>query len=387
MRTMRIINLYVAAAAIMVALIVSSCKDDIVKYVANEGEEVSFGAGLAVDSRTYYGPEEDVGGNKKVFPIYWNSKSEGYDKIFVYAPNALAGRNQSFYEVQTAGSGDQSISNTVVKMGAAGIQWGNSSTPFYGFYPGDEKFKISAADNSITATLPSEQTVSFGDGRIDPVPPAADGEAAHKFEPEPDMSCCMMLATTEASEPTNNKIPLQYKPFSTVLDITISGPNEDHNTINPVYVTSVTVEADAQITGQFSYDFLNKIITCNGENPSDKVIRINTMVENSDGYITGVPLNKGQSLNLKAFMIPNPNIKTLKVHVYTSRFEIFTQSLRLGSGTSTDWLKPSQIHKVSLPYLKTGEAKFNYETWMSQLDPNIYIYIRNIFAGFLFKFL
>lgn len=361
------------------ALILSSlgsCKDDALDHFAEEGTEVNFGAALyqASNSRTYYGKEVD-----NAYPIYWNYDPKHLDSVYVFAPDALAGRNSSFYVVHPKNSEpDNTEAAALIRTGAYGVQWGDRATPFYGFYPGNKQFKISSEGSTITATLPYEQTVTY-DKDLDPIDAGTETQGGPTFTAGPDMSCCMMVAKTLPQSPRENLIEMKYTPFATVLDITVNGPG-DTNTKNPVYVTRVIVEADKPITGKFKYDFVDGKVTPQpvpeGETDNSRFVVINTMGMNSSGNMTGVPLSVGQTLNLKAFMIPNTDnaITSLKIHVYTSRFEVYTKALKVTNGTGTvSYLQPYQMHKVILPKFKATEAKFNYETWMSQLDPRIFI--------------
>lgn len=72
-------------------------------------------------------------------------------------------------------------------------------------------------------------------------------------------------------------------------------------------------------------------------------------------------------LNVRAFMIPNPNVKSLKVKVVTGASQTLTKTLNMGK------FQKSQIHFVKLPKINASDLKFDYKIWLSQLDPNIYL--------------
>lgn len=337
----------------------SACKDDdIVKgSPADEGDEVNFGAQLNdPKSRTYYGPESNG-----AFPIYWNTEAQGFDKIFVYAPKAMAGRNQAYFTVRP-NSGEQTTPAAVVKVGDAGIQWGNQPTEFYGFYPGNDNFNIkSSGETTITATLPGDQTADIAQ------PFDADPTTGLVFEAKPDMSCCMMVAKTDATNPTTEPVSLQFTPLSTVIDVTINGPKLG-NTTNPYRVTSVSLISEAhQICGEFTYDYATGKISATSEDEADRMITISTMGTDKEGNYVGVPLHTNQTLHVQIFMLPNVDAKDLSVRVTTADSKVWTKKL------DTTNLGIGEINRAKLPELIADEAKLDYSRWLSQLDPRIYI--------------
>lgn len=350
-----------ALFGIALAISFGACSDDdIVKgSSAEEGQEVNFGAELDnTKSRTYYG-EKDTENN--AFPIYWNDEAKGFDKIFIYAPNAMTGRNQAYYTVHPTQEA-QTAPAAVVKIGETGVQWGTEATKFYSFYPGNENFQLSAEGTAITATLPGDQTITF-DYDLD------NNQTDHYlFETNPDMSCVMMVAQTpEAINPTTDAVSLQFEPLSTVIDVTVCGPTEG-NTTNPYRVTSVSLISETnQICGEFTYDYETKAITATSTNAADKMITVRTMGLDSQGNYVGVPLYTGQTMNVKISMLPNVNVDDLKVQVTTADSKIWTKTLKTAN------LAPGQINPVTLPQLIASEAKLDYSRWLSQLDPRIYI--------------
>lgn len=343
----------------VLAVALGSCSDDeIVKGTpAEKGAEVRFGAQLENPrSRTYYGEQD---GN--AFPIYWNEEAKGFDKIFIYAPKALSGRNQAYYTVRP--TDDRTAPAPVVKIGDVGVQWGTESTKFYGFYPGNENFNLSTSGNTaVSATLPGDQTITF-DYKLD-----VNNASGYTFETNPDMSCVMMVAKTEALEPTTEAIGLEFEPLSTVIDITVNGP-EEGNTVNPYRVTAISLSANKQICGRFTYDYERNEITELSPEMGDSMITVRTMGMDSKGDFVGVPLHTGQKLNVKISMLPYTDVTglDLKVQVTTADSKVWTKTLdvtHLGAG---------QINPVELPKLRAGEAELDFSRWISQLDPRIYI--------------
>lgn len=340
------------------AMTLGSCSDDeiIKSSPADAGQEVNFGAQLdRTKSRTTYGEETNG-----AFPIYWNTEAQGLDKIFIFAPNAQTGRNQAYFTVHP--QDDKTAPASVVKIGDTGIQWSDKATKFYGFYPGNENFNLSATDNTVTATLPGDQAITF-DYKLD-----ANLTSGYQFETNPDMSCVMMVAQTADIEPTKDAVGLQFEPLSTVIDVTVCGPKEG-NTTNPYRVTSVSLISETdQLCGEFKYDYTTKTITPKSEpTPADKMITVRTMGMDSEDNYVGVPLRTGQTLNVKISMLPNVKVSDLKVQVTTADSKIWTKTL-----TTTN-LAAGQINPVTLPQLEAEKAQLDYSRWISQLDPRIYV--------------
>lgn len=343
------------------AVTLGACSDDeiIKSSPADAGQEVNFGAQLdRTKSRTHYG-DKDIENN--AFPIYWNTEAQGLDKIFISAPNAQTGRNQAFFTVHP--KDDQTAPAAVVKIGDTGIQWGDKPTKFYGFYPGNENFNLSATGTTITATLPGDQTVTF----VDQLNPDNNAQG-YEYKTNPDMSCVMMVSKTASIAPTNDAIGLQFEPLSTVIDVTVSGPTET-NSVIPYHVTSVSLFSEnAAICGKFTYDYESGKIKTEPA-AGDSMITVRTMAIDSKGDYVGVPLYNGQTMNLKISMLPLTDIENLdlKVRVTTADSKVWTKRL------TTTHLAPGQINPVVLPKLIASEAKLDYSRWLSQLDPRIYI--------------
>lgn len=335
------------------------------------GTEIRFGAKLddkGVTSRTVYG-EETVEGDKTVWPIYWNYPSP-LDEVFIYSPQALTGRNQAKYQVKPE-KADQTIASQIEKTGSFGIQASDASTyDFYGFYPASSVSSSKIADGtSIYGNLSPMQSVEFAGTAESPtsvIPSTPDGTSAYLTSP--DMKNCIMVAENKGVQVSDDtSVNLIFTPFASVLDITLPGAQET-NTITGsaiCHVTSVDIVADAPIAGDFSYDFNTKTITF-GDNKTNE-ITVSTLGYNTDNDLVGIPMTLNNSLRLQAFILPNPDVKDIKVVIHTSDSQVWTKTLNVTN------FKVSQIHKVILPKLKLNEDDFDYSRWISQLDPRIYI--------------
>lgn len=371
----------------LAALLMQSCSEDDFQEPSrvDSGANIRFGAMLDYNpvTRTWYGGQTTDPNGQSVWPIYWNT--DGSDHIFVYSPQGLTGRQQGAYTVKPK-DGDKTIAADITVDTESGVQASDAATyNFYAVYPASA-VKGPAVGNTITATLSAEQKVTYADingetgVKTELTLPAKPEAGTIVYNMAPDMNSCLMIAN-EADVTLNEESPvtLRFKPFSSVLDITIPGPT-DNNTIpdsnEGCAVTTVVIEADAPIAGDFTYDFSPGIsdesrITF-GDNKSN-VIEITTMGEDANANLTGVPLANGNELHLQAFMLPNPAVSSIKIKVYTSDSQIWTKTLAMSNSAGDKIFIPTQIHKVRLPKLNFAEADFDYSRWISQLDPNIYL--------------
>ena len=181
------------------------------------------------------------------------------------------------------------------------------------------------------------------------------------------MNSALMIAKEAGFMPStqnNAKVNLQFEPFATTLNVTVNGV-EQSNFNYKVLITSIIIEADAPIAGDFTYNYETEAITF-GENASN-FIRIDTRFKDAAGHQIGVPMGPDSKLNVRAFMIPNPNVKRLKVKVVTSAAQTLTKTLNMTN------FKKSQIHFAKLPKINANNLQFDYKIWLSQLDPNIYL--------------
>lgn len=358
-----------------------SCSDDDLEKgrPLEPGAEIIFGAKLdsKTETRTHYGPETNDD-NAVQWNIYWNYSDniDNLDQIFIYSPQGCTGRNQAKYTVHPT-EANQSTAATITKIGDFGVQAGSSegTYDFYGLYPASA-VKGQAVNDVIHGYIPNLQSVSFAGTIADasatmPEKPEDGEDNSHKYLTKPDMNYCLMTASnTGVALSADKPVQLQFKPFSSVLDITINGPKL-LNTPPTCLVTSVMVIADAPIAGDFSYDFKAGVFTP-GDTQKD-TIEISTLSLDQEGNLVGIPMANGNTLRLQAFLLPNPDVTDIQVKVFTSDAQVFTKKLKVKDGADNVIFKPSQIHKVVLPLLDLDEAEFDYSHWLAQLDPRIYL--------------
>lgn len=323
-----------------------------------KGTEFDFGTTVDANlSRTYYDPADVANPNATYWKIFWNYQ-DPLDQVYIYSPQAMTGRQQAAYTVH--GVKDQ-YSATATKNSEIGIQLSDANTyNFYGMYPAQNVKANSGSGCSLSATMPIFQTASTTE--------IMNNETnVGNLETTADMNSALMIANEAGFMPNtqnNAKVNLQFEPFATTLNVTVNGV-EQSNFNYKVLITSIIIEADAPIAGDFTYNYETEAITF-GENASN-FIRIDTRFKDAAGHQIGVPMGPDSKLNVRAFMIPNPNVKSLKVKVVTSAAQTLTKTLNMNKFTE------SQIHFVKLPKINASNLQFDYKIWLSQLDPNIYL--------------
>lgn len=323
-----------------------------------KGTEFDFGTTVDANlSRTYYDPTDVADPNATYWKIFWNYQ-DPLDQVYIYSPQAMTGRQQAAYTVH--GVKDQ-YSATATKNSEIGIQLSDANTyDFYGMYPAQNVKANSGSGHSLSATMPIFQTASTTE--------IMNSENnVGNLETSADMNSALMIAKEAGFMPnTNNnaKVNLQFEPFASMLNVTVNGV-EKSNFNYKVLITSIIIEADAPIAGDFTYNYDTKAITF-GENASN-FIQIDTKFKDANGNQIGVPMGADSKLNVRAFMIPNPKVKSLKVKVVTNAAQTLTKTLNMAHFTN------SQIHFAKLPKIDASNLKFDYKIWLSQLDPNIYL--------------
>lgn len=323
-----------------------------------KGTEFDFGTTVDANlSRTYYDPADVANPNATYWKIFWNYQ-DPLDQVYIYSPQAMTGRQQAAYTVH--GVKDQ-YSATATKNSEIGIQLSDANTyDFYGMYPAQNVKANSGSGHSLSATMPIFQIASTTEIMNSENP-------VSNLEATADMNSALMIAKEADFMPStqnNAKVNLQFEPFASMLNVTVNGV-EQTNLQYKVLITSIIIEADAPIAGDFTYNYDTKAITF-GENPSN-FIQIDTKFKDAAGHQIGVPMGPDSKLNVRAFMIPNPNVTSLKVKVVTSASQTLTKTLNMAN------FKKSQIHFAKLPKINASNLQFDYKIWLSQLDPNIYL--------------
>lgn len=371
---------YLCAAA---AIALIGCKDDVVveKTVtpAQTGDEITFGSSLTdieEQTRTIYGDEPVTDDNGTYYPVTW----EDGDQIAIYCPEASNG-NMVYYKV-TPDENDASYSSAVTKVNPdqAGLQWGQAEEHhFSAFYPAD---RIKGLQNGkITAEIPVEQTpLSWKSTQNDAGGTTYTGVANTDY--------AFMWAYNTHNKSVGGDVALNFKPWVTILDVEINGPETADAAIKMSSVQLVSTTGET-LNGQFTMDFTAvendraKYPTYEqaGEPHATRSMITIQLYDQSlnDGKGDFITLKHGDKIVVRFYLLPKDvNYDTsarqdlqLRVTPYNSAVLVRTLNAAAGSegGTQKGGILAHKVNKVILPSVsKTGP---NY--WMSSLDPNIYV--------------
>lgn len=367
---------YLCAAA---AIALIGCKDDVVveKTVtpAQTGDEITFGSSLTdieEQTRTIYG-DKPVNG---AYPVTW----EDGDQIAIYCPEASNG-NMVYYKVTPDGdNASHSSAVTKVNPNQAGLQWGQKEEHhFSAFYAADRI--VGLQNGKITAEIPVEQTPLSWKST-----PNDAGGTTHTGVANTDYAFMWAYNTHNKSE--GGDVALNFKPWVTILDVEINGPETADAEIKMSSVQLVSTTGET-LNGQFTMDFTAvendraayPTYEQAGEpNATRSMITIQLYDQSlNDGKGDFITLKHGDKIVVRFYLLPkdvNYDTSTrqdlqLRVTPYNSAVLVRTLNAAAGSdeGTQEGGILAHKVNKVILPSVsKTGP---NY--WMSSLDPNIYV--------------
>lgn len=367
---------YLCAAA---AIALIGCKDDVVveKTVtpAQTGDEITFGSSLTdieEQTRTIYG-DEPVGG---AYPVTW----EKGDQIAIYCPEASNG-NMVYYKV-TPDKNDASHSSAVTKVNPdqAGLQWGQAEEHhFSAFYPADRI--VDLQNGKITAEIPVRQTpLSWKLTSNDTGGTTYTGVANTDY--------AFMWAYNTHNKLDGGNVALNFKPWVTILDVEINGPETPGAAIKMSAVQLVSTTGET-LNGQFTMDF-TAVETGEAEyptyeqagNPASTRSYITIQLYDqslNDGKGDFITLKHGDKIVVRFYLLPkDTNYDTsarqdlqLRVTPYNSAVLVRTLNAAAGSDGETQegGILAHKVNKVILP--SVSKTVPNY--WMSSLDPNIYV--------------
>ena len=349
----------------------AGCQDNLEEMPvvpAQTGDEITFGSSLTdvdAQTRTIYG-DEPVNG---AYPVTW----EDGDQIAIYCPEASNG-NMVYYKVTPDGT-DASHSSAVTKVNPdqAGLQWGQAEEHhFSAFYPADRI--VGLQNGKITATIPVEQTpLSWKSTPNDAGGTTYTGVANTDY--------AFMWAYNTHLKSQRGDVALNFKPWVTILDVEINGPETADAEIKMSAVQLVSTTGET-LNGQFTMDFTavenNEAAYPTYEqagNPASTRSYITIQLYNNEtnDFIT---LGKNDKIVVRFYLLPkDDNYDTstgrtdLQLRVTPYNSAVLTRTLNAAGGTQSGGILAHKVNKVILPSVsKTGP---NY--WMSSLDPNIYV--------------
>jgi hypothetical protein len=367
---------------IALAACLSSCSDDSLdngKAVVNPvqtGDEIIFGSSLSdntdMESRTVYGDRTTTG-----VPVYWSSDEEKPDTIAIYCMQSSQPADHLVKYIVTPSKSNQAVAASVDKLDpdAAGLQWGDRSTPhrFYAFYPAGAVKGTDDEDatGQITANIPVTQQVQ--EWRT--VEAGASGalEGKKTYFGLPNMDYAYMYAYNEVTpeDMEGSTVDLKFHNLVTVLDITVQGPQSGTATITNINVDAVE-GSQPILTGDFKCDIraakTDGTVVCTpvgSFNEERGRISIPCYDRKTGQFIQ---LGPNELLNVKAYIIPQDEKNTvvkqsLRVTVSLLNGAPCKKTLQTADVT------PHKINRVILPKLEVGGTNY----WMSSLDPDIYV--------------
>lgn len=325
-----------------------------------------------MESRTVYGDRTTTG-----VPVYWSSDEKKPDTIAIYCMQSSQPADHLVKYIVKPSKSNQAVAASVDKLdpNAAGLQWGDCSTPhrFYAFYPAGAVKGTDDEDatGQITANIPVTQQVQ--EWRT--VEAGASGalEGKKTYFGLPNMDYAYMYAYNEVT-PENmegSTVNLKFKNLVTVLDITVQGPQSGTATITNINVDAVE-GSQPILTGDFKCDIraakTDGTVVCTpvgSFNEERGRISIPCYDKKTGQFIK---LGPDELLNVKAYIIPQ-NIK----NTVTRRTLRVTVSMLNGAPCrktlNTADVTPHKINRVILPKLEVGGTNY----WMSSLDRDIYV--------------
>lgn len=335
---------YVLTAALTAGSF-SACSDEDKMPNGGQGEYVSFTVGSG-NSRTIRDSE-----NK--YQINWKSG----DKVRIYCAETTP--TSADYTVSVK---DTTKNISQLEYNASGLQWNETyqTHHFYAAYPADNNKVTGCQNGVITFKTPANQTVE--------VTSTKTTEGLNTYICAPVMENAYMVASAEKSN--GSKVPLEFKPIMTTLDITIANKLNENMQKQILTVTGVTIIDEQGPSGEeFQYNVKEgKMVTSNTGTQT-------TFVTIKNGNDKFLDLKRGESLSFTVFLPPvdiNADHK-IKVRVHCAGAspdikEIGGQTQKVGDQTYTLAFAASTL----------GNLKFNVNSttcnnWITPLDENIYV--------------
>lgn len=325
-----------------------------------------------MESRTEYGDRTTTG-----VPVYWSSDEKKPDTIAIYCMQSSQPADHLVKYIVKPSKSNQAVAASVDKLdpNAAGLQWGDCSTPhrFYAFYPAGAVKGTDDEDatGQITANIPVTQQVQ--EWRTVEAGASESLEGKKTYFGLPNMDYAYMYAYNEVTpeDMEGSTVDLKFKNLVTVLDITVQGPQSGTATITNINVDAVE-GSQPILTGDFKCDIraakTDGTVVCTpvgSFNEERGRISIPCYDKKSGQFIQ---LGPDELLNVKAYIIPQDEGNTvvkqsLRVTVSLLNGAPCKKTLETADVT------PHKINRVILPKLEVGGTNY----WMSSLDRDIYV--------------
>ena len=362
--------LFVAAFALV------GCVDDVTDTPTTEisakvGDEVQFGLTLP-SARTIYGTP-----GTSSFPIYWVND----DKVRIYSPQALEGRNNAEYKVSA--KENQDFADNLTKTGDCGIQWGPGDAyikgdvsyekgghDFYSVYPSgnytfEKKDGVMWAKGVAVSSMQSFSVYKTGSSAIQTI--------NHKGT----MPNCLMTAVTpkESVDYENGVVNLKYTPRSTALWFTLKAQKTaTGQTPKNITILGVELKATTPIAGAFDLN-LNDGTAANISGSSSISLSLN---DETSSQTIRLSLAPEESVSFPIFLAPvvgengdAVSVTDWSITVSTDAGK-FTKKFSAGDGQNLT-LAPGKIHKITLPEIGGEDQEWDVSTWMKYIPRNVYL--------------
>ena len=368
-------SVYSLLALGVVAL--SGCQDEqIVKPVnpAVTGEEITFGSSLyGAETRTIYGDEPVEG----AYPVTW----EQDDQISIYCPEAARGKIVKYKVTPDAVDASKSSAVTKVNKNELGLQWGAAETHhFSAFYPGD---KIqSSIEGKLMSSIPANQ---------DPVEWKKEQNAAGgtTYTGIANTDYAFMWAYASHDKSDGSDVALNFKPWVTILDVEINGPEGDGKEVKMSSVQLRSLSGET-LNGEFLIDF-NPVEDNESNYPTYEeagnphAIRSQISIQLYDDELVNsngtkgdfITLKQGDKIVVRFYLLPKDvNYDTsgegrsdLQIRVAPFNSAVLTRTLNAQNDAATGGILAHKVNKVILPPVSNAGPN----DWMSSLDPKIYV--------------
>ena len=334
----------------LLAFLVCSCQDEEQASIQPAtGEEVQFGVALEgnATSRTIYGEEANG-----AFPIYWVNG----DQVIISSPQCVSsGYPSATYQVTTEGA-TQNYASSLDKTGEIGVRWGDSETAdFYSVYPASHA-TVGSNYSTVTLTMPAQQD---------------NGYDRNTMTVQPDMNACFMYAATKGAV-NGSTVNLSYKPLSTALRFTLTGPSSGETSINYIRIFAPT---GTNINGTYSADLSN--LDENGLPTLTATRGLNYITFNvADENGTYLTLANGARIEVNAFLLLEGKTEITDdwyIEIGTTAGITFKKNLDAMPGGNRT-LVPGKIHRLpDLPPLDDTSDEWDATNWMTNLQRNVYL--------------
>ena len=377
----------------LICLLVSCIEEaDINNAVPTPGKEVKLSADLRTpQTRTLYGSEAD---DNTAVKVNWVNG----DIISVYGTDcAVKQANYSvFVNKDATPNGDgQNFADDLMKIGAAGVQWGSEpESDFYAVYPASTG-DIASDGTSVVVpmTVETQQYNRFEvNGKIiQGIPYDSDSQGL-------GMKNAIMYAYTRAQATKEGKpqdVNLRFIPYSTVLKFSIpswygdtTNDLETNQTGQSIIINSITLTAPENIAGDFLLTLTKTEVKENGtvnysatplaSEGNSKVITINPSSQ--------LKWEFGYSLEFNVFVIPINDLIltkewTVSVNISDGTSKTFSLAPKLTEADGANGkynpaeLVAGKIHKINVPSGFPVPAVWTYqpEAWIKDVPRNIYI--------------